>query len=362
MPSTYRQLASTPVGLPFTAGTVSTRVAIACTPRMMYRVHNVSVPTQNEPEISLNVYSAASGTALNSTPIKIGDFFDVGELTPLGQGYTENTLYFGTSTSGTLASVILEPLVTARQSGRFRSPLTFVLKATDDVFARKLIGTFYGANGQELVSRASSPLATISMPISASTSKTLGKLFLENGGGGSNELLLADAYEFRGVLYGGAVDVVPGSNNANPGTVDATYAPTAGATRLYPGQVVLSGASGAWQPAQSPGFFGPPLEELDISLAASATSTKRVDSAGGTIGRLFVRATGESDVQIEVLPCYAVMGSSTYYTSDTLVYQTDYSFNAAGVFHFDLDPGIHDIKIKNMGTATATFKLACQWL
>ncbi|MBL8041039.1 MAG: hypothetical protein JNM04_06785, partial [Chthonomonas sp.] len=271
---------------------------------MMYRIHNVSASA-----ISLNVYSAATGTGskLNSTPISSGDFFDVGELTPGGQGYTGDTLYFETSTSGTAATVVVEPLVTARQSGRFRSPLTFVLKATDDVFVRKLIGTFYGVNGRELVSRASTAKATIEMPISASTSKTLGKLFLENGGGGSNEVLLADAYEFRGVLYGGAVDIVPGSDNANPSSISSTYAPGAGAIRLYPGQVVLSGATGAWQPAQSPGFFGPPLEELDITLAASASTTKRVDSAGGTIGRFFIRATGESDVQIEVLPCYSIL-------------------------------------------------------
>jgi len=278
---------------------------------------------------------------VGNSDIASGSYIDV-------TGYGGSLLAFKTWNSTGSAPVLVEPIATDNVSGRFRSPMSFVLKATDS-YSRILVGTFYSVAGQELLTRTSPAMSTVSMSIDT-TAKTLGRLFTERSGHASDEYIFADAYEFRGMLYGGPVEVTPGSNDALEASVSTTYRPIAGSPRIYPGPVVLSSSHGILQPATATGAYGQVTLEKQDSTGASASSYV-ADFTGANFGRIFVRWNTDSlpnaDLTIEVAPLYYVMGSATPRVSNILVNRLTATSSVEAVYHLDVEPGLFLVSISS---------------
>jgi len=198
---------------------------------------------------------------------------------------------------GPNVDVIFVPLSDTIASSQVRSPLGFTLKQTGGG-TRKLVGTFYSANGIELRQGTSFKVQFEMEP--TTTAKSLGQLFLSRTGAPSTDRLWADCTEFRGVLYGGPLLVFPGSVQANVDP-NSDYIPGNRFLRIEPGPVTLGGYDRIQQPALGPGYTDCPVSPVVLGdVTTTGPVTFEADLTSCAVGAVQIKFTWTTSTQLRV--------------------------------------------------------------
>jgi len=319
-------------------------------PGSVYRVRNLgSVNT---------VVSYGSGPTLENVPA--GSILDT--------SFGNNGSFKMKASSGT-TQVAIQTLFDGTEIAFRRSLLNYVLKATD-AQERRLVGTFYGRNGRELLSSAGGFVLTLNP---TTTVNTLGTLYLTRPGAAANgaDKLWADAYEFRGMLLGGPVLVIPSSPASTTAPPTPPYDPPIGTEVIRPGFVILGGQSRIWQMADSPGITLPaPRPESIPTIPVNGQQAIAVDNSSSPVGVLAFRwdVTAGTTGLVKVVAkrrMTAIETSSTILTPTTWfseISDVDESFVTTGgatkTVHVELPQGMFDVTISATGLAANNM----QWM
>lgn len=261
-------------------------------------------------------------------------------------------------------NVLIEPLPSTIQAGYRRSPLSYVLKATDSLSPRLLTGGFFGVDGRELLSYTGNAVLTMA-PTTAV--QTLAQLYLTRTGNSANDLLWADCVEFRGVLSGGPAMVFPGTPtpNLNQG---AEYTPVRSGLIINPGPVVLGGMDCVNQTKVSGGVYdaGTATSTLSVPINSGSTATiTGVDATSCPLASFFLIFTPSAQpgsLRITAARRVESLGTSGSFTSS--VFSVDESFTIASTseqtVHIELDQGLWEIKITPSGVSLTGAKWIMQ--
>lgn len=275
-------------------------------------------------------------------------------------------LYIENTTTADSFEVVLVPVLKQYDGVERRSPLGFVLKATDAA-PRRLIGSFYAMDGRRL---GDNNVVTYSLAPST-TAKSIGDLVAHYGSPGTPYHAWADCAEFRGVLIGGPLLLLDGNGPAVP---IATEDPKEGGLRLNPGPVILGGPSGVWQPALGPGYTDPPVTGTsvsNISVGSSATAFD-IDVTSSVMASLFVKWTqtfATNSVRNMRVQAYrkatTLDATPVTYTSQISSIDEVFTLTDAGsntfTAHIELDQGLYSVVLSVPSGANAVQATSITW-
>lgn len=214
-------------------------------PGTQYTIYNLSANTTEVRQTNFQPFSPAVTIAANSSTV----------FTP-ASGVT--TVLVGGAVGTDDTDIILVPDTGTVYASQRRSPLAYTLKATDSD-PRRLVGSFFGSDGQELRTGANFDVQFEMFPLDSALS--LGQLYLSRPDANTTDKLWADCVEFRGMLYGGPLLVFPASLEANVNPIES-YDPGPNFLRIEPGPVMLGGQHVVAQPALGPGYTDRAVEPV----------------------------------------------------------------------------------------------------
>ena len=330
-----------PVGIPVLATTVLKGYTIRT--GQYYRIRNVGAPGSPSVNVSATGFTTVSVGAGNSADIVIT---------------TANEL--GLQVASGATSVIIEPVYDTLEIGQIRSLMAYVLKATDGQ-TRRLIGTFIGRDGRELLT--GNGLAFVSMTPNQ-TAQPLGNLLLTRVSPDTGDRIWADSYEFRGVLHGGPVEVLPGSPDATIAGASAGFTPPTGTSQIYPGPVILGGSTTVWQPSTGPGFTGPPVApSASTTITVGTPGTAFIDSSSSPVTPLALRwapsSSAAGSLRVQAFRRFAALDGTTWVSTIADVDETfPTATTASQTVHVELGQGLWDVTFTATGVSATLF----QWM
>jgi len=320
-------------------------------------------------------HAGGGGTAV---PIGTGDVF---KLVPATGETAATTLLCKVATGGVDQTMIIEPVGNGTSFGLARNPLSFVLQAPLDVestntsYPRLLVGSFFDLDGREIVFEQSTTNKDINQHRlePGNTAKTLYQLAVEKN---SNFPLLADCWEFRGILYGGPLLLTPGSPHSNPVTaVDSAYLPVSGAPMLYPGPVILGGSADlTMQGSTNPGFTDPGVGRVSVSGLSTneVSAAQTIDLRGSVLGVVYIyweQSGTDKRIRVTAKRKSKTLAhgsiSATEYISSILA--ADEIFTIPGVAtsmfaSLELEQGLYELTIQALGSAASGISWTVQRL
>lgn len=345
VPSTYVQIAISPLTSPLQVEAGTDRTPLALTKGQMYRVKNYG-------NKSLQFFSVSSGSGAGDPFVNLAG----GSSTTFTSPHAIAYLRYDTNVAG---SFDLEPLLTETKSGAQVSPLAFVMACASETDHSLLVGTFFNSNGQPLIRPGDT--TALQRIIIYAASNTLGRHLFA-----TSEPMWADAAEFRGVLYGAPLRVTEGSNSCNPPVPEDVepYEPERGSLLIYPGTVRL-GPNGVDQSSRVTGYCVEPHTLASDSISNGYPVAYDYDLCGSTLTRLFVKAAldeGDSNASYTVtaypvtLPVDLAITDPLVSSNPTL--QETFAFETGPIVnHVELDPGNYHIEFNT----THEEQIALEW-
>jgi len=341
IPASCVQIAIPPLGTPALIPGGG-RTPISTTLGLSYRIHNRST------SVDLFVFDASTGgTGMEINP---GTYFTL-EKASLAT-------YWLIAGSSVGAETVVEPLLTDDQSGAFRSPLSCVLLAANSPEHSKLVGTFFGVNGEELVFDGHAEVTIELQYTSPNVGRTLGHYLP-----GTPDHIYVDAYEFRGNLYGAPIRYVPSSPRTVGSDVASAYEPGSNSPLICPGPVVIRSGGVVTQSSTNPGHYGVPTNKISTSVSGAMGGAMIADISSSVLGILLFKWNAanatNAKLQVQAFRRATALDNTEMISTNASVDETFLS-SAEQVNHIELEQGIYQIYFSLLSSGSTTVEALIQ--